>query len=109
LHRADWNLAFARAPSHEQLSRGQEKLCAIACTLAQVSLYRSVHGENPVIAFDDLCSELDAAHQAAALAALIESGAQILLTGTEIPTALLERFPAQRMFHVEQGRMREVL
>jgi len=109
LHRADWNLAFARAPSHEQLSRGQEKLCAIACTLAQVSLYRSVHGENPVIAFDDLCSELDAAHQTAALAALIESGAQILLTGTEIPTALLERFPAQRMFHVEQGRMREVL
>jgi len=109
LHRADWNLVFAKAPSHEQLSRGQEKLCAIACTLAQVSLYRSVRGENPVIAFDDLCSELDAAHRAVALAALIESGAQILLTGTEIPTALLERFPAQRMFHVEQGRVHAVL
>ncbi|HEX7915568.1 DNA replication/repair protein RecF [Rudaea sp.] len=109
LHRADWNLGFAKAPSHEQLSRGQEKLCAIACVLAQVSVYRSVRGEDPVIAFDDLCSELDATHQAAALAALIESGAQILLTGTEIPSALFERFPAQRMFHVEQGRMREVL
>jgi len=109
LHRADWNLTFARAPSHEQLSRGQEKLCAIACMLAQVLLYRAVRGENPVIAFDDLCSELDAAHQAAALEELIESGAQILLTGTEIPPALLERFPPRRMFHVEQGRVREVV
>jgi len=109
LHRADWSLVFAKAPSPEQLSRGQEKLCAIACTLAQVSLYRSACGENPIIAFDDLCSELDAAHQAAALAALIESGAQILLTGTEISPSLLERFPAQRTFHVEQGRVRKVL
>lgn len=109
LHRTDWGLSFAEAPSHEQLSRGQEKLCAIACSLAQVSIYRSARGENPIIAFDDLCSELDAEHQIAALAALIESGAQILLTGTEISPALLARFPAQGMFHVEQGRVREVL
>jgi DNA replication and repair protein RecF len=108
-HRADWTLSFASAPSHEQLSRGQEKLCAIACTLAQVALYRSTRGENPIIAFDDLCSELDAEHQAAALATLVESGAQILLTGTEVPAALLERFPAQRMFHVERGQVRAVL
>lgn len=109
LHRADWGLSFENAPSPEQLSRGQEKLCAIACTLAQVSLYRSARGENPVVAFDDLCSELDAAHQMSALAALAGSGAQILLTGTEIPPSLLERFPAQRWFHVEQGGVREVL
>jgi len=109
LHRADWVLSFANAPSHEQLSRGQEKLCAIACMLAQVTLYRLVLQENPIIAFDDLCSELDGGHQAAALAALMESGAQILLTGTEIPPVLLERFPPQRRFHVEQGRVREVI
>ena len=109
LHRADWSLAFAKALGHEQLSRGQEKLCAIACTLAQVALYRSTRGENPIIAFDDLCSELDVAHQTATMATLIESGAQILLTGTEIPPVLLERFPAQRLFHVEQGRVREVV
>ena len=109
LHRADWVLSFDKAPSHEQLSRGQEKLCAIACVLAQVSLYRAVRGENPIIAFDDLCSELDAEHQACALAALVESGAQILLTGTEVPRGLLDRFPPQRQFHVEQGSVREVV
>lgn len=109
LHRADWSLSFVQAPSHEQLSRGQEKLCAIACTLAQAALYRLARSENPIIAFDDLCSELDVVHQAAALAALTESGAQILLTGTEMPSSLVERFPAQRWFHVEQGRVRAVL
>jgi DNA replication and repair protein RecF len=109
LHRSDWSLSFAQAPSHEQLSRGQEKLCAIACTLAQAALFRLVRGESPIIAFDDLCSELDAVHQAAALAGLVDSGAQILLTGTELPPALLERFPPQRWFHVEQGQTRTVL
>jgi len=109
LHRADWSLSFEKAPSHEQLSRGQEKLCAIACATAQVALYRAARGENPVIAFDDLCSELDVDHQAAALAALLDSGAQILLTGTDFPDALQARFPPQRRFHVEQGRVREVV
>jgi DNA replication and repair protein RecF len=109
LHRADWTLSFDKAPSHEQLSRGQEKLCAIACMLAQVAVHRSQCGENPTIAFDDLCSELDSAHQASALAAVIESGAQILLTGTEIPPGLLERFTPRRLFHVEQGEVREVV
>ena len=109
LHRADWSLSFAKAPNHEQLSRGQEKLCAIACVMAQVALYRAARRENPIIAFDDLCSELDAGHQAAALAVLVDSGAQILLTGTDIPPELQARFAPQRRFHVEQGRVREVV
>lgn len=109
LHRADWNIAFAEAPSHEQLSRGQEKLCAIACMLAQARVYQALRQDWPIIALDDLCSELDPAHQQAALAAMMASGAQILLTGTEIPAALTQRFPPQRRFHVEQGRMREVV
>lgn len=108
-HRADWSVSFTNAPSHEQLSRGQEKLCAIACVMAQVALYRAERGETPIIAFDDLCSELDADHQAAALSALLGSDAQVLLTGTEIPAALLARFPPDRTFHVEQGQVRAVL
>ncbi len=104
-HRADWMIAFAHAPSPEQLSRGQEKLCAIACLLAQVRLFQESWGESPIIVFDDLCSELDVAHQASALGTLIESGAQILLSGTEIPDALRARFPPQRWFHVEQGQV----
>jgi DNA replication and repair protein RecF len=33
-HRADWALSFEHAPQREHLSRGQEKLVALACLLA---------------------------------------------------------------------------
>ncbi|MEP6938793.1 MAG: DNA replication/repair protein RecF [Rudaea sp.] len=108
-HRADWTLSFEAAPIHEQLSRGQEKLCAIACLLGQAQLYRRARGEWPIIALDDFCSELDTPHQEECLAALADSGAQILMTGTEFPTALLARFPPSRRFHVEQAKLRALL
>jgi len=108
-HRADWVLSFERAPSHEHLSRGQEKLCAIACMLAQARLYRSQRVEWPIILLDDFCSELDAAHQELALASLVRDGAQVLLTGTELPPALVEFSPPQRWFHVGQGQVRPLL
>ncbi len=108
-HRADWSLLFAAAPTHEQLSRGQEKLCAIACTLAQARVYQREHGEWPVIALDDLCSELDPTHQAAVMEDLATAGAQLLLTGTEIPPALISHIVPQRRFHVEQGRVQALL
>jgi DNA replication and repair protein RecF len=108
-HRADWSLIFPAAPSHEQLSRGQEKLCAIGCMLAQAELYRQVAGEWPILALDDLCSELDSAHQSAVLDRLILSEVQILLTGTEIPDSLLQRHPPQVWFHVEHGQVKPAI
>lgn len=108
-HRADWSLVFAEAPTHEQLSRGQGKLCAIACMLAQARVYRHERAEWPVIALDDLCSELDPVHQAAVMHDLVTTGAQILMTGTEIPSALIEPIVPQRRFHVEQGRVQALL
>jgi DNA replication and repair protein RecF len=108
-HRADWNLSFEQAPSQEHLSRGQEKLCAIACMLAQARVYHARRGEWPIIALDDFCSELDAAHQELALASLVRDGAQVLLSGTELPPRLVEFSPPQRWFHVEHGQVRPLL
>jgi DNA replication and repair protein RecF len=103
-HRADWSLAFAAAPQREHLSRGQEKLCALACVLAQASLYAQGHGEWPVVCLDDLASELDQPHQHAVVDRLVADGAQVLLTGTE-PAAAIAARPAT-VFHVEQGMVR---
>jgi DNA replication and repair protein RecF len=108
-HRADWSLTFERATSHEQLSRGQEKLCAIACMLAQARLYQRTQAEWPIIALDDLGSELDTAHQASVMRTLVEAGAQILLTGTEWPDFPIRQDLPRRLFHVEQGRVQALL
>jgi DNA replication and repair protein RecF len=106
-HRADWMLSYENAPSRDHLSRGQEKLTALACMLAQAELFAECRGEWPVVCLDDLASELDLDHQAAVVSQLISAQAQVLLTGTELPAALRES--RAKVFHVEQGHMSRLL
>jgi DNA replication and repair protein RecF len=106
-HRADWSLSFQLAPQREHLSRGQEKLAALICVLAQAWLDAHHRGEWPIVCLDDLASELDQVHQAAVVGSLRETPAQLLISGTELPK-VLEHAPIQ-MFHVEQGQLTPLL
>ena len=106
-HRADWSIVFENAPLREHLSRGQEKLTALSCMLAQAELHADSCGEWPIVCLDDLASELDQAHQTAVVAQLRAVGAQVLLTGTEIPKALSGITTS--VFHVEQGTVSRLL
>lgn len=103
-HRADWSFRFTGLPSRERLSRGQEKLTALACILGQARAFRARQGEWPLLCMDDLASELDRAHQSRVLMSVVDSGAQVLLTGTEAP-ADIAMIPAKR-FHVERHQVR---
>ena len=100
-HRADWRVTHATRPAGEALSRGQAKLVALACLLAQAEAFAALRGEWPVFLLDDLAAELDASHQQRLLARLDSAGGQVWLTGTEVPAALQGR--AAALFHVEQG------
>lgn len=106
-HRADWTIAFEHAPQREHLSRGQEKLAALACMLAQAARYAEHGGEWPIVCLDDLASELDMTHQRAVVEQLEAVAAQILITGTEVPQALAGA--TTRTFHVEQGDVTRLL
>jgi DNA replication and repair protein RecF len=106
-HRADWSLAFEHAPLREHLSRGQEKLCALACVLAQAALFAERRGEWPIICMDDLASELDRTHQQWVVEQLQNRDAQVLITGTDVPAALATG--QAMMFHVEQGSVTALL
>ncbi|MGB0134710.1 DNA replication/repair protein RecF [Dokdonella sp.] len=104
-HRADWSIGFEAAPRREHLSRGQEKLCALALVLAQARLFADLKGEWPVVCLDDLGSELDQAHQLRVIDLVNASGAQVLLTGTDLPPGMQSLAGACTVFHVEQGRI----
>ena len=107
--RADWSIAFAQAPLREHLSRGQEKLCALACVLAQAQLFADSRGEWPVIALDDLSSELDDAHQRLVVDTLSSCGAQVLISAIEVPACLRAMDTPTSLFHVEHGSVRSLL
>jgi DNA replication and repair protein RecF len=106
-HRADWAVSFEAAPLREHLSRGQEKLTALICVLAQAWLDAKYRGEWPIVCLDDLASELDQDHQAAVVDALYGTTAQVLISGTELPRVLDPI--AATMFHVEQGQLTRLL
>ena len=104
-HRADWRIRFDDRPEQSLLSRGQAKQSALCCLLAQArDCADQFGGRWPVIALDDLASELDRHHQRQVLEYLAHADAQVLITGTERP----DHWPARLLasattFHVEQG------
>lgn len=102
-HRADWRIRFGGIPGREALSRGQAKLTALSALLAQAGHFADSIGEWPVIALDDLASELDQAHQLRVLSRLCASDAQVFITGTEMPAAFVDPGFPFTWFHVEHG------
>lgn len=104
-HRADWRIDYATLPGRETLSRGQAKLTALAVLLAQAGRHAATCGEWPVVALDDLASELDRHHQRRVLEWLEASGAQVFITGTEAPSTLSGLDSKAAMFHVEHGEL----
>ena len=74
--------------------------------LAQAEHQAGIRGDWPVVALDDLASELDRTHQQLVLRRLRNYGTQILVTGTEAPAGVADVAPEQggtMVFHVEQG------
>ena len=104
-HRADWRIRFDARPEQALLSRGQAKQAALCCLLAQAHDCAERHdGRWPVMALDDLASELDRHHQAQLLEFLHAADAQVLITGTERPAHWPDAPLADaRRFHVEHG------
>jgi DNA replication and repair protein RecF len=102
-HRSDWRIDFEAVPNRDALSRGQAKLAALTALFSQASHLAVSLGEWPVIALDDLASELDGRHQQRVLGYLEATGAQAFVTGTEVPRSVTHLASPPAVFHVEHG------
>ncbi len=108
-HRANFSVGFEHLPQRESFSRGQEKLAALVCILAQADRFAGARGYWPTVLLDDLGSELDRRHQALALAAIARMDAQVWLTGTDAPAGFDPSSAADGVFHVEQGQVQRLV
>lgn len=106
-HRSDWRISFGRLVAREGLSRGQTKLAALACVLAQAQQFAAARGHWPIICLDDLASELDLRHQQRVIEQVVASAAQVVITATA-PMSLSPA-PDVTRFHVEQGEVTALL
>ncbi|MCH9673105.1 MAG: DNA replication/repair protein RecF [Gammaproteobacteria bacterium] len=106
-HRADVRFTVHGRGAKEILSRGESKLLVAALHLAQAAYCHELVGATPLVLVDELASELDEANRLKFVAELRERGSQIFVTAVE-----RDLFPlgqASKVFHVEQGSVREML
>ncbi|MEM9533593.1 MAG: DNA replication/repair protein RecF [Pseudomonadota bacterium] len=102
-HRADLRILRDGTRASGRLSRGQQKLVAVALLLAQMQTL-SASGGVPVMGFDDLPSELDSERQERTLELLVAGGGQVWITGNAAPPVPAGASEAQ-LFHVEHGHV----
>jgi DNA replication and repair protein RecF len=100
-HRADVLVRLGGRPAREVLSRGQQKLVAIAMTLAQIQLLQQRTAINPTLLLDDPAAELDGDHLVRFIEEVGRLRCQLVLTSLQAQFDLFGR--PERVFHVEQG------
>jgi DNA replication and repair protein RecF len=105
-HRADVVLRAHGRSARETLSRGQQKLTAVAMIVSQLKMLREELGMSAVLLLDDPAAELDVKNLRRLLEELTALRCQMIATSlsAEIPF-----FQAPKStFHVEQGRVLRV-
>jgi DNA replication and repair protein RecF len=105
-HRADVLVRLNGRPAREILSRGQQKLVAIAMTLAQIQLLQERTAITPTLLLDDPAAELDGPHLLRFIEEVSHLKCQLVLTSLQPESDLFGR--PERVFHVEQGRVAPV-
>ncbi len=105
-HRADVLLRRDQRTARETLSRGQQKLTAIAMIVSQLQLLDAEFGTRAVLLLDDPAAELDHKNLHRLFTELAALRCQMIATSLTTETALFQAPNAT--FHVEQGRVNRV-
>lgn len=108
-HRADLEFKINELPVQDFLSRGEEKLLAIGILISHVTYLVQCANRVPVVLVDDLASELDTPNRARLVQALQSVNCQVFITTLEGSLVEPLVWDNTKVFHVEQGEVREVL
>ncbi len=102
-HRADVTLRRQHRAARETLSRGQQKLTAVAMIVSQLKLLQEEQGLRATLLLDDPAAELDEKNLQRLFDELASLRCQMIATSLTPETALFQAPKAT--FHVEQGRV----
>lgn len=99
-HRAELKITSDGKPVAESLSRGQQRILAIALLVAQMQLLSEKSTNTPLVLVDDIGAELDHSNANKVIDLCASFGGQLLVTALEAePYVMAGREAA--MFHVE--------
>lgn len=102
-HRADVAIRIGGKPVRQVLSRGQQKLAAVALTLCQLEFLKHDHEVLPTLLLDDPSAELDRARLDRFIGRVRALETQLIITALDRDFSLFGAPDA--VFHVEHGRV----
>ncbi|CAN5267248.1 DNA replication/repair protein RecF [soil metagenome] len=105
--RGDLQLEIGGQPARERVSRGEQKLLSAAIILAQIDVLEALSLPTGVLLVDDPAAELDDGRLDRLVRALVARQTQLFVTALPDGVPVLPGDP--RVFHVEQGRIAEML
>jgi DNA replication and repair protein RecF len=108
-HRAELSIRVDGQSAQTGISRGQQKVLVALLRLAQAQQFMESTGRHCVLLYDDLAAELDSQNREKVLSVLASMPAQIFLTAIEPEQIDLSSWQSKKMFHVEQGRVKELI
>lgn len=107
-HRADVTFQIDGGLARERVSRGQQKMLALAFVLAQLELrVRDSNAPRSCLLLDDPAAELDVDNLGKVLAVLAQLPVQLVVTS--LSSTGLEGITFGKMFHVKQGQITAML
>ena len=104
-HRDDFDVLLNGMPVGTYGSRGQQRLAVVALKLAEADQMRHEAGESPLILLDDVLSELDASHRERLLTGAGSTGAQLIITSTDVGMLEQEELQAIPLVRVTPGNV----
>jgi DNA replication and repair protein RecF len=105
-HRADVSIRLSGRPAREVLSRGQQKLVAVAMVIAQLRLLQEATQTTPTLLLDDPAAELDAQRLERFIGQVGTLRCQLVVTSLHAESRLFGA--PQRTFRVVQGGVQPV-
>jgi DNA replication and repair protein RecF len=105
-HRADVTLRRSHRVARETLSRGQQKLTAVAMIISQLRLLQEELNVRAVLLLDDPAAELDVKNLQRLFDELSSLRCQMIATSLTQETALFQAPKAT--FHVEHGHVKQL-
>ncbi len=106
-HLDDFRIDIAGAPSRRFASRGQARTAALSLRLAEASLVSQFAQRDPIIAFDDVLSEMDTTRRGTILERASQYE-QTLLTVTDDALVARNRLATAQNFRVIRGNVSPV-
>lgn len=101
----DLDISLLGHPARAYASQGQARALVLAWKVAEIENLHAVSGVLPLLLLDDVSSELDPQRNAFLMDYLKDSGAQVLLTTTDVQLVRRAAEAGAAWFKVEQGRV----